>query len=1133
MSIDIDTSPADGTLLYVPGATEGTVQWKAETLQLVNWGGFEGRTTFELHPGATLISGASGTGKSTLLDAYIALMMPSDTAFNGASNDTGGRARGAHQRNLLSYLRGQTDITTDVDGRKKPMLLRGDGTATWGAVAMTFVNDHGQAFTALRVYLVPAAASTMSDITMRMATYDGRMDLSDLAPLAASAFAPGELKRTFAGLATHETYSAFSDRLFTKLGIGANGDGIKALRLLVRIQAGQQISTVGALYREMVLERPDTFDKADLALGHFDELQGSYDEMLAAQRKLVILEPITAKHDAYAAANATIEQIDTFGLTAPGHSPLVLWALRRKEAVVEDTVAVNRAQATQVGDLLRAARDVAKDAAEDLAQAREEHRAAGGGTLEHLEQQIDGARGTLSAREERLAALAQRTRALDVTFTDAAGFAAAQGEARSFVERYDDEQSALDETIKTIDRQIGPLQQSMGELREDRRSLQGRHGRVDRYLHEMREQVAAAAGFEPHELPFLAELIDVRSDQQQWRTAIESVLGGTARRLLVPLDRLTAFSHAIDTLKLRGRLRYKGVPLHERAVANPDPARVAGKLEYDEDSPYIGWVKAHVSSPQINSLCVQSPGDLDGPGPRVTRSGQQRNGTDGQHGGQGAHIIGFSNADALADLERRIDALEVDITALSDQRAQVVSARKGLEDRRAACEALAAVRFEDVDVWGAERRISELETARSHILESNDQLAALSERVDKLTAAESTAQQQVWALEQQDSDLAKRWQDLTDLKDVVVTDVDTIERAGTVVLTDEQVTQLDAHFTAAIDAEDRDNVDLFDRHMSTLRRRLDTELAAARKTREEMRNDLERIFATYRREVDDPNLGQTVAAYGEYAQILEDIRSRGLHERRAAWREQLTRWSGEDLVPLAQAMEGAIGDIEARLDPINEILRHLKFGATADRLFIHLKRLAPDDVVKFRKTLRTLSSGATRVVGEDEMEKRFADLQRFMNRLRKREDPRATGERNRLLDVRQHVEITAQRRGTSGELLSTYDHLGGKSGGETQELIAFILGAALRFRLGDELRARPRFAPVFLDEGFVKSDSEFAGRAVQAWKGLGFQLIVGAPQDKFTGLEPHMDLMVAITKNTTTHYSFVSHVRGAGTGAAL
>jgi uncharacterized protein YPO0396 len=277
-------------------------------------------------------------------------------------------------------------------------------------------------------------------------------------------------------------------------------------------------------------------------------------------------------------------------------------------------------------------------------------------------------------------------------------------------------------------------------------------------------------------------------------------------------------------------------------------------------------------------------------------------------------------------------------------------------------------------------------------------------------------------------------------------------------------------------------------------------------------------------------LGRDAESYPDYAAILDNILTTGLHERRAEWRRRLTEWSGQDLVPLAGAMESSVEEIEDRLQPINEILRGLPFGANRDRLRIKLRRLTPDHVTLFRRELRQLSSAATKELPEQQMESRFRDLQRFMAQIRRRDDPRAVAEltdRDRLLDVRRHVEITAERYSPDGKLLSTHAALGGKSGGESQELVAFIVGAALRFRLGDELRTRPRFAPVFLDEGFVKSDAEFAGRAVQAWKGLGFQLIVGAPLDKVTALEAHMDELIAITKNTTTHYSFVHRIADA------
>src|SRR3546814_16863548 len=115
-----------------------------------------------------------------------------------------------------------------------------------------------------------------------------------------------------------------------------------------------------------------------------------------------------------------------------------------------------------------------------------------------------------------------------------------------------------------------------------------------------------------------------------------------------------------------------------------------------------------------------------------------------------------------------------------------------------------------------------------------------------------------------------------------------------------------------------------------------------------------------------------------------------------------------------------------------------------------------------------------------------------MTQLRKPEHAVGVSERGRLLDVRRHVEISAERFDhVTGALKATYRTLGEKSGGESQELVAFIVGSALRFRIGDEMRSRPRFGTVFLEEGFGKADSELPGRAVRGWRGLGVKMSGG------------------------------------------
>ncbi|GIJ10568.1 ATP-binding protein [Micromonospora andamanensis] len=1127
------TSQPPAPLFYLPGATDGTLQCKAESFQLVNWGGFEGRARFDFHPGATLISGASGTGKSTLLDAYIALMMPSDTPFNGASNDAvAGRARSAEQRNLLSYLRGQTDTTTDDHGRERPKVLRGDQRSTWGAVAMTFIDDRGRRFTAMRVYYVPARATQVGDITMRMATYEGHLDLVDLAGHADGLFAPKALKEAFPGLETHNSYTAFAARLHTRLGIGANGDGEKALRLLVRIQSGHQIRTVDELYKEMVLERPATYEAADRAIGHFDDLEAAYLAMQTEQQKAELLGPITGKHAELTSAQATMAEIESFGLAATGDSPISRWRLGREAAMLDAAIANCRQQQQHNATDLSQAVSTVTSLEQELATTEAAHRDAGGGELQRLAEQVTQQRQRRDERLDRRGGLAARTTALAAPLDDRDTFERLQATAAVFLAEHPTAATTLLERHDGLRDREFPLFERRKHLTAERTSLAGRTGRVPKFLDDLRHQVAAAAGIEVEELPFLAELIDVAADQQRWRTAVETVLGASARLLLIPHDRFEAFSAAIDPLRLRGRLTFEGVPLGPDRPGEPDQDKIIGKLLF-KDSLFTGWVRRHVGDPARNALCVETPDQLTGPGLRVTLAGQTRIGTRGTHGRtEQASIIGFSNEEALAEIDRELATITTALDAIATERTTLDGERAALDTQRSAYEAIAAATWDDIDVASVEARIGQLERAREAILNADDQLQHLQGRIDELADQLDQARADRFRFAERATALQSRMSTMTEQQKMVAADLDRNSQEERVALTDQQATALDQHFTDAVAPGDPEDLDQFPANLARLRQRLSTVAESARTQARNAEAELERIFSAYQLKFEDPNLGRTAASYPDYATILDTILTTGLHERRDAWRQRLMKWSGEDLVPLAGAMESSIDEIEERLDPINAILRDLPFGANRDRLRIKLRRLAPEAVVQFRRQLRALSSGATRELPEQQMQQRFHELQQFMRRIRRRNDPRAVADlsdRDRLLDVRRHVEITAERYDSAGQLLSTHSSLGGKSGGESQELVAFIVGAALRFRLGDELRTRPRFAPVFLDEGFVKSDAEFAGRAVQAWKGLGFQLIVGAPLDKVTALEPHMDHLLAITKNTITHYSFVTGISDART----
>ncbi|MDN4648605.1 ATP-binding protein [Curtobacterium sp. PsM8] len=1117
-TVDIDTTG-------IPALFDTVAQWRAESMQVVNWGGFQGHRQVELSGTATLISGASGTGKSTLMDAYLAVMMPSDVPFNGASNDaTTGRARSADQRNLLTYLRGKVDTRRDPEtGALKDVTLRGDEQTTWGAVAVTFRNDDERRFTVLRAYIVPRRARGVADIQMTMATVDDVFDLRRLEDFVPSRFAHLELTGRIPGLVIRDTYQELAYTLQTRLGIGDSGGGNRAMRLLARIQAGQHMPTVDALYKSLVLETPGTYEAADRALAHFAALDEAYEAMDTEERKVRILSPITELHDEIERSRAAAAALDGIA-TGADVSPFAHWTASRKRELLDLEVERNTRERTATRAEVEAASARHAAVEVELRDAEARLRDSGGNALAQLEDRIDRGTRERAAVARTREVFDERTAPLGEPLSTEAEFTEAQRASHEFLGTYGARRDDLDSRRDALTREEYPLLDRERTLRQERRSLEHRQGAMPLPMHEARVAMARAAGLDPADVPFVAELLDVLPAEEQWRAAIESVLAPVARTLLVDEDRLDDFSAAIDSLRLPVRVQFEGVPMGPHLDLPGDSSMVSGKLAI-KPSPFSTWVRERIESDRIDARCVEDAADLGGGGRRVTAAGQLRDGRRGAHGDRRqANVIGFTNESRVRSVETELAEIAADLTALEARRTDIAQDLAALDALRTAHQHRVDVTWDAVDVAGADASLTRLEDERQALLAADDGLRTLRESVARLRSALDEAADRRSAARLSVKRLEERHAVLVDGQDaaseILERFTDAPER-----LPDEQQERLLAEAFDEVGAPD--GVDGFDDATKRLRRRLEERLSQALDGAATASVALTTTFERYQDAWADPNLGTGVASYPDYRAILDQIVATGLHARRSEWRRRLSQWSGEDLVPLSGAFDRAVVEIEERLEPVNEILRDLPFGANRDRLKIVIRRVTREDVTQFRKELRALSASVDTELTDDVLETRFRRLRRFMAVIRPDpESPRGrTTQRDAVLDVRRHMEITAVRYNTAGDDLGVYSSLGDKSGGETQELVAFIVGAALRYQLGDETRPRPRFAPVFLDEAFIKADSEFAGRAVTAWLRLGFQLVVSAPLDKVTALEPSMERLLSMRKHPDTGYSSVTEIR--------
>ncbi|HEY0188996.1 MAG TPA: SbcC/MukB-like Walker B domain-containing protein [Cellulomonas sp.] len=1102
----------------IPAASTGQ-QWVARDLQLVNWGGYDGHHRVRLAGTATLLSGGSGSGKSTLMDAYIALLMPHTTPFNGASNGgVVGRPRGKDQRNILSYARGKLDESRTEDGTRQ-RVLRGDGVDTWSAIAMTWVDQSGQELTAVRAWYVPSSARTLEDVVAVRATLDGELDLRDLEGAATS----DRLSRAAVaavGLTPFDTDREFTARLHSTLGIGAAGDGAKAVALLGRIQAGQQITTVDALYKAMVLEEPGTFATADAVVEQFDKLTGTREQMITARQQVKALDPIRGHRAAVDEAAARLRVIEAIGTVDDRSTPAALWRderrlglLRAVEHELQHRHGSTQHQVAETTGRIEAART-------QLDGVRQTLWASGGDRLSTAQRELAGAQDRLervrSARGRLEEVLAT---ALGVGIASAADFVELGDRARAALTDADAKVSAREAfgTAMADKKDVGV---ELAELRADRAAVARRQDNIPGDLHRARAALAEAAGLAPEDLPFVAELVEVRTEHEPWRDAFNLALGGFATRLLIDSAHLSAFRRAIDAVPTGRRIRYEGVPTDQRSDVALDQRTLPGRLDI-RPGPFSGWLRSELAS-RFAYVCVDTPGELSQHPKALTRSGQVSEGRQGAHGGQGrTNVLGFTNARRLAYLDEEIARAEHRL-ALAER--QVVAAEERLDHHEVelrAYEALHEVTWDQVDVEAAQAEVARWTRVIEDVTAGNPEITRLQQRSGELEVTVRRLTEELGRTKGSVDDLAGRWSGITDDVDATQQSLDTAQDAGITVDPDQRAYLDGLLGGSGTDGADAGSVGVgrtvppaealgaFDATVARAGELLRADRQAAQQTIGTAREALRRTFETFVERWPDPDLGTDPdGSYADFERILIDLETNGLHELEADWRKSLLRLSGNDLADLHNALARSVREIKERIRPVNDILADLPFADDDHRLRIDARDTQSTVVARFRGELRDLRELLATEATDAEREKRYVRMATVIDRIRRTAPDFAD-----LVDVRRHVRLSAEKVDLDGEHVALYDHIGEKSGGESQELVAFIVGAALRYQLGDAGADRPRYAPVFLDEALIKADARFTGRAIGAWRGLGFQLVIGAPNDKFSALEPHVDLKYVVLKD--------------------
>ena len=1150
------TGPTGPAAASLP-APQTDSQHRLARIQVYNWGTFSGHHDLTVPRGGLLLTGPSGSGKSSLLDALSAVLVPAkNLRFNAAAQES---STGDRSRSVLSYVRGAYRRSADeITGEVVTDYLR--PRATRSGIALTFTRLRPEeTITLVKLYHARQGSASADSVTQTQLLVEGGIDLTDLMEYLANGIDKRALSRDLKGRATRfERYEAFAARFRRRLGLS----GEVAQRLLHRTQSAKNLSSLDTLLRDFMLDEPDTFAMAAAAVEQFAELREAHASVVEARNQEALLSPLRALEERIAEARRSQERTEQL------RAAIDPYLEQLKTTLHEQTADTARRALDRLADELATARRSEADARREREAARLALAGGVGEDLPALDARLEAARQTVEHIAQARGFLDAQLSILGAsTPGEGAAFAELQRTAAKEIERAERAEGEQDEARSALRAEQIALDEQRRELRERAEQVTASRSAMSADLLRARDTIAHAVGQAPAALPFAGEVLELVPGQEEWRVAVETVVAPFARTMLVPEHLYRKVADAVDARRLRARLAYERMA-PARRVRPVGADALARRIRPRPGSEHAGWLDAEIMR-RFDHACVRDARDLVGLDRGVTRAGQvkssrtshlkddRRDLTDPRN-----WTVGVDPAERLDQVvaegrrvSARLDAIDVELAALD-------RARSAARERRDACLRILEATWEQVDIDGARAREADLVAQRARAAEALPGLAELESRAAAASLAEDRARDAVLRLAGEEQVQRSRLEDA--------------EAALAGIARRRREREEERVRAEAAGGAGRSGGARFDGGARGAGRRDEGRGARSggaradgagprwsdlpQAQREALFADLEQRFRSRRRhaglaEVDTTareveqqiayenqrasqaesrGLGEAraimvrfserwpvpgsevrpeAAFLGDYLDLLDRLQSDGLPRFERRFAELLHNQSRQNVGQLASEVRRAVSQVRSRIGPVNDALRATEYSP-GHHLHIEVAERRLPVVHDFLTDLATIAAGSLDLADEttEEAEARFAVLNSVMTRLGST-DSRDETWRRQCLDTRLHVSFTAVERDASGIAVDYYEGAAGLSGGQRQKLVVFCLAAALRYQLTEPGQALPGYALVVLDEAFDKTDAEFTRAGLDVFRGFGFQLLLATPMKMLQTLEDHVGGAAMVTNS--------------------
>lgn len=1079
--------------------------FRLQRLEVRNWGTFDERVHILDPGGATaLLVGENGTGKSTLVDALLTLMVPrAKRSYNVSAGSIKKRERDEKSYVLGAYAsessseeaRAQTKYLRKPGGPPTILLACFENAATAECVSI-----------AQLLWVQEEEVKKLFVISRR-----ARSITSDFSGLQDSRTWKKALR--LRGFEVDDTFSDYAEKIVRYLRM----ESITTLTLFNQTVAIKEITHVSTFIREHMLERLDTRDLMDRLEQHYEDLTRCWDAILRARNQLELLQPIAEKSLAIDDFDAKLKRLQAFREILPACFAIKLKVLLETEmsslqAVMDrcdreiealgtaldqmrkDEFSIQQAlENDEVGQQLRKVED-------DLTLAAQEE-----GRRRELARQYHSAISELGIVEEVVN---------EQVFLQHRAWAEREHEAQT------EQINAAAATIAAATQLGEQLATKVNEVNRELRSLRERPDLIPDFNRQLRDYIAKGAGVSPSDLPFAGELMDVRERYSaEWRGALERLLRGFGLSILVP-DRLySRVNRFINDNDLQRRVAYHHVPQYvSQSSRGSDQGRVIEKLILKTAHPLSQWIEAEVRS-QFNHRCCETVEEFERvSGFAITKQGLIRSGgtrhikDDTRNIHDPRHfILGWRNQEKIRSLEAELGRLMSEVQQRERERSEAQGQQQRAQRRGRFCSQLAGFRsFLDIDWRSTAKHRAELQLRKEELERSSDKVQELRQQLEAL-------KKQIAAAENEKTQLAKekgsndnqygqcqlRHASCMDtLAGVRESEIDEFKDRFQELTAGKELTVRNAeHSQFLADKAVGDEI------LETNRRREGEAKAATRL--------MERYLGQFAEAKAD--LAAEEKYLPEFLKLRDSIAADDLPRHEERFKDLMSHDVLAHVASFQDRLETHCEEIEAKINHLNDALRSIEYTA---RTYIRIRaaQTNDNDVREFRHRLKScLEFGLNADAAAREAA--FRRITELITRFREKPDwaSKVTDTRMWLLFAVEEL----RREDDSQE--NYYSDTGGKSGGQKAKLAFTILASAIAYQYGiAHSRSNPEsFRFVVIDEMFARSDETNARYALQLFATFHLQLLIVCPLDaRARVVEPFVS-SYHLTLNPTTEESCV------------